>query len=93
MCGGDIRCADYATFGTPELAARAVEALLDRRACLLAHHGLVALGASLSEALGLAVEVENLARQYWCALSLGEPAQLDDAEMQRVLAKFANYGR
>jgi L-fuculose-phosphate aldolase len=91
--GRDIRCAAYATFGTSELGERAVEALRDRRACLLAHHGLVALGESLPLALALAVEVETLARQYWHALQLGEPPLLSDEEMERVLAKFQNYGR
>jgi len=91
--GRDIRCAGYATFGTTELAERTLEALVDRRACLLAHHGLVALGDSPAAALALAVEVETLARQYWHALQLGEPPRLDDAEMDRVLVKFQSYGR
>jgi L-fuculose-phosphate aldolase len=91
--GSNIRCAGYATFGTAELGETAVQALSERRACLLAHHGLVALGASLAAALALAVEVETLARQYWHALQLGEPPRLDDDEMQRVLRKFESYGR
>jgi L-fuculose-phosphate aldolase len=91
--GRDIRCAGYATFGSQELAERTVEALSQRRACLLAHHGLVALGDSPAAALALAVEVETLARQYWHALQLGEPPRLDDAEMDRVLVKFQDYGR
>lgn len=91
--GADIRCAKYATFGSPELSANALEALEDRRACLLAHHGLVACGADLGEALALAVEVEALAAQYWRVLLLGEPDLLSAAEMERVLAKFrAGYG-
>ncbi|MDQ3265998.1 MAG: class II aldolase/adducin family protein [Myxococcota bacterium] len=91
--GSSIRCAPYATFGTPELAATAVEALRDRRACLLANHGMLALGASLEAALKLSIEVENLAGQYWRALCVGEPAILDEAEMQRVLEKFRTYGQ
>src|SRR5207253_2058002 len=62
--GGDsIRCAPYATFGTSELSQHAVAALDDRLACLLAHHGMIAVGPSLSKAMWLAVEVETLARQ------------------------------
>jgi L-fuculose-phosphate aldolase len=91
--GADIRCAPYATFGSAELAAGAVQALEQRRACLLAHHGLVAFGDSLVAALALAVEVETLARQYWHALQLGEPPELDASEMDRVLEKFRTYGR
>jgi L-fuculose-phosphate aldolase len=91
--GSDIRCAPYATFGTEELAQRAVEALRDRKACLLANHGMLALAPTLDKALRLALEVENLARQYTIALSAGEPVILDDREMAVVLEKFKTYGQ
>lgn len=91
--GGDIRCAAYHTFGTQQLSDAALAALQDRRACLLANHGVIALGADLPSALALAGEVESLARQYCAALSLGEVRILDDAEMSRVLEKFRTYGR
>ena len=91
--GDDIRCADYATFGTQALADNAVAALQDRRACLLAHHGVIACGASLDTAFALAVEVEDLARTYVIVRSLGEPRLLDSAEMQRVLERFRTYGQ
>ena len=91
--GSDVRCAPYATFGTQELSDHAVAALAERRACLLAHHGVIACGASLAAALRLAIEVENLARMYLAALALGEPPLLDDAEMARVVEKFASYGQ
>jgi L-fuculose-phosphate aldolase len=94
VAGGDsIRCAPYATFGSADLSEHALAALEDRRACLLANHGLIAAGADLAAALGLAVEVETLAAQYCRALQLGEPKLLSKAEMKRVLAKFgAGYG-
>jgi L-fuculose-phosphate aldolase len=91
--GRDIRCAPYATFGTQALSDHAVEALRDRRACLLSHHGMIAVGSNLESALALATEVETLAEMYWRALQLGEPALLSDDEMDRVLAKFSTYGR
>lgn len=91
--GRDIRCAPYATFGSQELADAAVAALAGRRACLLANHGMIAIGADLDRALGLAIEVESLAETYWRAMQVGEPVLLDDAEMDRVLAKFATYGQ
>ncbi len=69
--GRDIRCAPYATFGTQELSDHVLAALDGRRACLLAHHGMIAVGASLPDALALAVEVETLAEIYWRALSIG----------------------
>jgi len=94
VAGGEsIRCAPYATFGSADLSEHALTALEDRRACLLANHGLIAAGADLAAALGLAVEVETLAAQYCRALQLGEPKLLTKAEMKRVLAKFdAGYG-
>lgn len=91
--GNDIRCADYATFGTQELSATTLAALEGRSACLLANHGLVAFGAEIEDAARLAERVENLARLYWQALQVGEPALLDDAEMARVADKFKGYGK
>jgi L-fuculose-phosphate aldolase len=91
--GVDIRCAPYATFGTQELSDHALTALRERKACLLAHHGLIATGPNLERALALAVEVEALAQMYWQALQIGEPATLPEAEMLRVLEKFRTYGQ
>jgi L-fuculose-phosphate aldolase len=94
VAGGDvIRCADYATFGTAELASAAVAALGERRACLLANHGIIACGATVASALALAVEVEALAGQYMRALSVGRPSVLTEDEMASVLEAFEGYGR
>jgi L-fuculose-phosphate aldolase len=91
--GKDIRCARYATFGTQQLSDNALVALAGRRACLLANHGMIAIGASLDAALALAIEVETLAEQYWRALQIGAPNLLSDAEMEVVLGKFRSYGQ
>lgn len=91
--GADIRCAPYATFGTQQLSDHAQAALAGRKACLLAHHGVIACGTTLDEALALAIEVENLARMYLAACALGEPPLLPADEMARVLEKFATYGQ
>jgi L-fuculose-phosphate aldolase len=91
--GGDsIRCAPYATFGTVELSEHAVRALEDRLACLLDHHGMIAVGKSLDKAMWLAVEVETLARQYHGCLQIGEPPLLSSEEIERVRVKMAGYG-
>jgi L-fuculose-phosphate aldolase len=91
--GGDtIRCAAYATFGTPELSEHVVKALEGRMACLLDHHGMIALGPSLRKALWLAVEVETLARQYHGCLQIGQPPLLSGEEIERVRLKMAGYG-
>lgn len=91
--GTDIRCSDYATFGTQALSDTMVAALQDRKACILANHGMICFEATLDKALGLAIEVEGLARQYHHARQLGEPVILSDAEMAEVLEKFKTYGK
>lgn len=91
--GRDIRCAPYATFGSQALSDHAVKALAGRKACLLAQHGMVAVGESLKAAYKLAIEVEELAEQFWRVLQLGEPELLPDAEVAVVLEKFATYGK
>lgn len=92
--GGDtIRCAPYAIFGGQELSDLALQALEGRKACLLGNHGMIALGADLSDALAVAVEVESLCEQYWTALQVGEPNILSGSQMQEVLEKFKGYGR
>ncbi|WP_038054675.1 L-fuculose-phosphate aldolase [Thioalkalivibrio sp. ALJ1] len=90
--GNSIRCAPYATFGTENLSQQAVTALEGRTACLLANHGMIAAGPSLERALWLTEEVELLAQQYVLSLQIGGPQLLDDAEMERVMEKFRDYG-
>jgi L-fuculose-phosphate aldolase len=92
--GGDtIRCAPYALFGTQTLSEYALQALENRKACLLGNHGMIALGYDLADALAVAVEVESLCEQYWTALQVGEPNILSDSQMQEVLQRFKSYGR
>jgi len=93
VAGGEtIRCAPYATYGTQELSEHAIKALEGRMACLLGHHGMIAVGPSLAKALWLAVEVETLARQYHGCLQIGEPPLLSKAEIELVRRKMAGYG-
>jgi len=92
VAGGDsIRCAPYAVFGSRELSRYVQQALHERCACLMSHHGMVCFGDSPAKALELAVEVENLARVYCQVLQLGIPSLLDKAQMHKVLVKFADY--
>ncbi|HEY0478673.1 MAG TPA: class II aldolase/adducin family protein [Kofleriaceae bacterium] len=91
--GDEVPCADYATFGTAELAASVVRALGRGQACLMANHGMVALGGSLAGALRLAADIETLASQYWHAAQLGQPHVLPSDELDRVRLQFAGYGQ
>ena len=92
LAGGEnIRCSEYATFGTQELSENIIKALKGRKACLMSNHGLVAFGENLSNAFELAQEVENICYQYIIALKMGEPKILSYTEMQKILEKVKNY--
>lgn len=94
VAGGDtIRCAPYALFGSQALSDAAIQALKNRRACLLANHGMIAIGNSLQQALDVTVEVETLCEQYWRALQVGEPYILTSDEMADVMAQFKSYSK
>jgi L-fuculose-phosphate aldolase len=90
--GTDIRCAGYARYGTKELSELALAALAGRNGCLLANHGMIAVGASLDKAMWLAVELETLARQYYLSLALGSPFILSDEEIAETARGFSSYG-
>lgn len=94
LLGGAIRVADYATFGTPALAANTLAALTDRRAALMANHGSVSVGDSLDQAVDHAMLLEWLAELHHRAAALGTPRVLDDAQQAAVIeqALTRNYG-
>ena len=89
--GEDIKCAEYATFGTKELSENIITALENRSACLMSNHGQVAFGKNLEDAFELAQEVENICQQYIIALKIGKPRILSFEEMKKVLDKAKNY--
>ena len=89
--GNNIKCAEYATFGTKELSHNIIKALEERKACLMSNHGQVAFGKSLSEAFELAEEIENICHQYINTIKLGKPKIISDEEMKKILDKTKNY--
>lgn len=91
--GDDVPCAEYATFGTQELAHAAADALNNRSACLLSNHGMICHGPTIDKALANATRLETLAKQYWMSLQGGgSPTVLDSAEMLRVRDRYRSYG-
>ncbi len=90
--GNNVRCADYATYGTKELSNNALAALEGRTACLLANHGLIATGPTLEKAMWAAVELETIAKQYYYSLAIGAPVILSDAQIEDTQKGFATYG-
>ncbi len=91
--GADIRCAPYALFGTQALSDGVQRALEGRRACLMAHHGVVACHKDLARALGLAVTVEELARLYLLCRGTSEPPLLGAGQIDEVLERYKTYGQ
>ena len=89
--GNDIKCADYATFGTKELSQNIIKALENRKACLMSNHGQVAFEKNLNKAFELAQEIENICQQYVNALKIGKPKILSDDEMIKILEQIKNY--
>jgi len=94
VAGGDsVPCTPYHTFGTEALSLAVAEAMQERDACLMAHHGLVAAGATLARAMKVCQEVEALCEVYLKALAIAEPAVLGESRMQEVIEKFRSYGK
>lgn len=94
VSGGDtVPVAPYATFGSEELAAGVVETLQGRRACLMANHGLIALGRDLRSALAITEEMEEQAAVYWGTLAIGGPRLLNEEQIDAVLRAFKGYGQ
>lgn len=95
LAGTTVPVADYATYGTAELAGNAVEAMeeADAEACLLANHGLLVTGDDADSALETAVNVEYTARIYCQAKAFGDPVELSREEMAAVAEKFEGYGQ
>lgn len=91
--GVDIRCAEYALFGSQALSDNMLVALDGRRACLLGTHGMICYHDDLDKVLLLGIEIEALAKQYWHARQAGDPVILDDNQMSEVLERFKSYGK
>ncbi|RVU54214.1 L-fuculose-phosphate aldolase [Anaerosphaera multitolerans] len=91
--GKDIKCAEYATFGTREIGEKAVEAMVGRRACLQANHGQITFGKTLESAFNLAKTVEQLSKIHVFASACGKPVIIDDEEVENIVHRFQNYGQ
>ncbi|KAB2891194.1 MAG: L-fuculose-phosphate aldolase [Desulfobulbaceae bacterium] len=93
LSGPTVRCAEYATFGSQQLAVNALAAMRDRNAVLLANHGLLTAGCNLASAFHITTEIEFCAEIYWRCRSVGQPVLLDQAEMSLMKEKFRTYGQ
>ncbi|MER7207559.1 class II aldolase/adducin family protein [Streptosporangium sp. NPDC000239] len=87
LLGGVVKVADYATYGTAELAGNVMTALGDRQAVLLANHGGVTLGDDLPQAFEAARLLEWLCEVYVRARALGEPRTLTGDQLSAVVRR------
>ncbi|MBC8276011.1 MAG: class II aldolase/adducin family protein [Chloroflexi bacterium] len=91
--GGEIKVAEYALPGTPELAKNAVSALGPRNAVILANHGVLSVGRDMREALTICELAEEMAKIYVSVLSLGKVNTLPAEVVELEKAFFASvYG-
>ncbi|MCF6460169.1 L-fuculose-phosphate aldolase [Clostridium sp. Cult3] len=93
LAGPNVRCAEYATYGTKELAENAFKAMENRNAVLLANHGLLAGAKDLANAFNVTEEIEYCAELYYRTKSIGEPVILSNEEMSLMEEKFKTYGQ
>lgn len=91
--GLDVRCSKYSTFGTKELAENAFEAMKDRKAVLLANHGMISGAHNLHKAFSIAEDVEYCAELYYRSKSIGDPIILGEEEMKNMMERFKTYGQ
>lgn len=91
--GGVVPCAEYATFGTPELSANVLRALKGYSACLMASHGMLVAEKDMATAYQRAQELESLCDQYLRAKSVAEVILLTDEQMAEAKLAFAQYGQ
>jgi L-fuculose-phosphate aldolase len=81
---GAVPVAEYATPGTPALAASIREPIMKSNAVLLSHHGSLTVGRTLEEALIALERVEHTAHTYFIAKSFGKVIPIPMDEMERL---------
>lgn len=91
MAGHRVKCTGYATYGSDELAKKALETIGDSNAVLLANHGLIALGEDVDRAFSTAEHLEFVSEVYYLTKTLGTPNILSDKDMDEVMKKFGTF--
>ncbi|MDC3091066.1 class II aldolase/adducin family protein [Rickettsiales bacterium] len=89
--GDDILCAKYALFGSNKIAENVLDALNNRKGCLMENHGQITIGKTFEEAISLCEALEKISKQYSICKILGDYKLLNDQEMNEVISLFSNY--
>jgi L-fuculose-phosphate aldolase len=91
MAGHRVKCTGYATYGSDELAKKALETIGDSNAVLLGNHGLIALGEDVDRAFSTAEHLEFVSEVYYLTKTLGTPNIISDENMDEVMKKFGTF--
>ena len=89
--GNDVKCSEYATFGTRKLANNVLKVIKDRNGCLISNHGQITIAGNLNDALNLAISLEKLSKQYYFCKLLKRTKILSSQQMNKVQELFKDY--
>ena len=91
---GPVAVAEYGDPGSLSMGVEAVNAIGDRLAVVLKHHGVIAVGRDLRQALFSCVYLEEAAKTVAVALSTGrEMATMTQEQIDEAVAVFHRYGQ
>lgn len=90
--GGSVRVADYARFGTQQLADNVSAAMAGRKAVLLRNHGAACWGKDLAEAYMLCDYLEWVCKVWVIARTAGTPALLDADQFEDAMTEITGSG-
>ncbi|QSX09245.1 class II aldolase/adducin family protein [Alkalibacter rhizosphaerae] len=90
---GSVKVAKYSSAASLDMGIDTVEAIGDRLAIILKHHGVVAIGKSLKEALYASIYLEEAAKTYIAAKTVGDVAVLDQEQVDQAVEVFKYYGQ
>jgi L-ribulose-5-phosphate 4-epimerase len=92
--GCPVPCGGYAQIGGEEIGKEMLRAIGDSPAILMKNHGVFTIGKGPRQALKAAVMTEDVARTVFYALQLGQPDELDPAEVAANHDRYTNrYGQ
>lgn len=92
-CGGNVRVTPFSSAGSVDMGIDTIENLGDSKAVILANHGVIAVGDNLKKALCAAVYLEEAAKTYLAAKSVGTPKKMTKNQVQQAVELFQFYGQ
>jgi L-ribulose-5-phosphate 4-epimerase len=90
---GPVNVAPYCSPASIDMGIQTVKYIGERRAVILKHHGVIAVGPTLKDALYAAVYMEDAAKTYLVAKAAGEPIIMTDEQTLQSVEVHKNYGQ